>query len=141
MGISVDFGGRRIRWLRGLRGLRSIIGCGFSFVIFVLIFVFIFGFMALMRSSDVVQGAIEQVEASETAAMMLGEPVKAGWFISGSISTSGSSGEAYLNIPVSGHRGRGTLYVSAYKDTEGWHYTTLSLELKSDGRSINLLQE
>lgn len=135
MNIPLRFNGR------GIRGVSSVIGCMTSIFIGGLIFLCIFGFLYLMRSSDVTQGAIARVEASETAAMMLGRPVQVGWFISGSISTSGNSGEAYLTLPVSGSRERGTLSVVAYKDSGGWRYTQLSLTLRSDSRSINLLEE
>ncbi len=139
MKLHTRFGGRRRRG--PVMQLRGVAGCALAIFILGCISVFFFGIMYLMRSSEVVQGAIARVESSETAAMMLGDPVRAGWFIGGSISTSGSSGEAYLSIPVSGRRGRGTVHVSAYKDIEGWHYTTLSLELRSDSRLIDLLLE
>lgn len=92
-----------------------------------------------LKRSDAFQHAMEAVQTSPEAAARLGEPIRAGRFVSGSISVAGPGGEASLAIPVRGPEGRGTLYVEATKAAGQWSSTTLALELRDTGERIDLL--
>ena len=74
---------------------------------------FVLGILAIvfgaMRSSTPYQEAMQTINANSAAVEALGEPIEAGWLMSGSIETSGSSGTASFSIPVSGPKGSGTL--------------------------------
>jgi len=137
MYIRVGRGGR-IR-------LAGPLGCLLSAVLFTCVIGLFGGIFALvfsvMRSSDVVQQAVAVAQKDDAAVRALGEPITLGWFLSGSMSTSGSSGKASLTLPVSGPDGKGALYVNAYKDPEGWHFMTLELQVKPDGPLLDLLRE
>ena len=138
---------RRIVLSRGLRagGALGFGGCGCGAIIAVLVLAFIAGILALifgiMRSSEPFQQAVAEVQHNPQAVRALGEPIKIGWFLSGSISTSGDSGEAELSIPVSGPVDKGTLYVEAYKSEDVWHFTRMELVTKKYPNRINLLEE
>ncbi len=138
---------RRIVLSRGLRvgGAFGFGGCGCGAIIAVLVLAFIAGILALifgiMRSSEPFQQAMAEVQHNPQAVRALGEPIKIGWFLSGSISTSGDSGEAELSIPVSGSVDKGTLYVEAYKSEDVWHFTRMELVTKKYPNRINLLEE
>ncbi len=71
----------------------------------------------------------------------MGEPVRIGWLVSGSIETSGNSGEADLRVPISGPRNKGTLHITAYKSQGVWRFTRLQVETKDNPEWINLLEE
>ena len=60
-------------------------------------------------------------------------------FLSGKTNVNGASGEADLAIPVSGPKGKGTLYVVAAKSAGRWSYTTLVVEVAKTGGRIDLL--
>ncbi len=90
-----------------------------------------------MRSSDAYQMAMTELQQNERAISILGEPIEAGWFTSGSINTSGSSGTADLSIPVSGPNGNGRLFVLANKSVGQWEIEQLVLEVNNE--RINLL--
>lgn len=127
---------------RGRRGL-GFLGCLWSVFVFVIVTACIVGVMFIifsaMRSSDVYQQAMATLESNETAVAALGEPIKAGWFFSGSINVSTDSGNADLSIPVSGPRAKGRLVVIATKNSDGWHFSRLDLVMKADGDRIDLL--
>ena len=74
------------------------------------------------------------MQTNTTAIELLGDPIEAGWLMSGSINTSGNSGDANFTIPVSGPKGKGTVYVEAYKDGGNWQYTQLYLEVEGEPR-------
>ncbi|MEJ2747030.1 MAG: cytochrome c oxidase assembly factor Coa1 family protein [Anaerolineae bacterium] len=92
-----------------------------------------------IKSSDVYQGALTEATTNSELINTLGEPIKAGLIPSGSISVENGTGEASLSIPISGPKGKGTLYVEATKSAGTWTYTVL--EVAVDGRSdrIDLL--
>ncbi len=113
-------------------------GVAFSFTVACVLLVLVGAFMTV-RSSDVFQQAVAELESSETAATALGEPMEVGMFFAGSISTSGDAGSADFSVPVSGPKADGRLYVVAFKDREGWHFTTLELALEPSGERLNLL--
>ncbi len=138
---------RQIVLGRGLRagGAFSLFGCGCGAIIAVLVLAFIAGILALifgvMRSSEPFQQAVAEVQHNPQAVRALGEPIKIGWFLSGSISDSGDTGEVKLSIPVSGSVDKGTLYVEAYKSEGVWHFTRMELVTKKYPNRINLLEE
>ena len=71
----------------------------------------------------------------------LGEPITVGWFTSGSISVSGSSGEADFSIPLRGPEGRGTLYVIAKRRAGEWAFELAEVDVHGRKDRINLLSE
>jgi hypothetical protein len=92
--------------------------------------------MGVMKSSDVYKEALARARADAVVINELGQPIEPGWMISGSINTSGPSGEASLSIPLSGPRKRGTLFVEARRSAGVWTFTRL--ELAVDGRTNRL---
>ena len=123
-------GNRRALWLT----------CGIAAAVLLSFFLcaaFIFGIMAVtfgsMKSSTPYQHALSAAQTNPQAIQALGEPIKAGFLLSGSINLSGNVGDASLAIPVSGPTGKGTIYVEAEKYDNAWHYTRL--ELQVDGRA------
>jgi Cytochrome oxidase complex assembly protein 1 len=93
-----------------------------------------------IRSSDVFTESLSYAKASPNVRAALGEPIEAAYFVSGSISVHGESGNAELEIPISGPKGSATIHVVAKKVDGKWVYSKLEVEPKMGGR-INLLTE
>lgn len=106
---------------------------GISF--FVGIFYFVF---SLMKSNGAYQGALERARKNPEIIATLGEPLKEGFFMSGSINTVNDSGHADLSIPVSGPKGAGTIRVVADMNQGVW--TFRQLRFNSGAKNINLIQ-
>lgn len=70
----------------------------------------------------------------------IGEPLKAGWLASGSVNQSGSSGDAKLSIPISGPKGKGTLYLVAKKNAGQWSFDVLQVAVVGEAQRIDLLK-
>jgi hypothetical protein len=58
----------------------------------------------------------------------------------GSISVSGSSGQADLAIPISGPIGKGTIYAVASKAAGQWTFSKLVVEIKATKERIDLIE-
>ena len=70
----------------------------------------------------------------------LGSPIIEGFLLSGNTNVNGASGDANLSIPISGPKGKGTIYVAATKSLGRWNYSGLVLEIAKTRKRIDLLQ-
>ena len=63
-----------------------------------------------------------------------------GWFIAGGIEETRGFGKAELAIPVSGPKGKGTLYVGAVKEAGIWKLTLLQFSANDNIERLQLLK-
>jgi len=93
-----------------------------------------------VKSSDVYKDALARAKTHPAVIEALGSPVTEGFLVSGNTNVNGASGEANLSIPVSGPKGKGTIYVAARKSLGRWNYSGLVLEIVKTHQRIDLLQ-
>jgi hypothetical protein len=93
-----------------------------------------------MKSSDVYKDALARAKANSAVIEALGSPIKEGFLMSGNTDVNGASGESNLAIPISGPKGKGTIYVSARKSLGEWNYSGLVVEIRQTHQRIDLLQ-
>ena len=94
---------------------------------------------ATLKSSDAYKLALAKAQSDPRVAENLGQPVQPGWFMSGNINVSGGSGDADISIPVSGPKGKGTIYVVAKKIAGEWQFETLQVAVEGQPGRIDLL--
>jgi TonB family protein len=101
-----------------------------------------FAAMSAVKSSEVYQSALERAKSNPSVVEELGEPIKDGWFVRGSVESGlGGYGRASFQIPISGPKKSGTIYAEASKDPrvgENWYYTTLAVEVEGRPDRIDL---
>ena len=138
----MDVPQKRSWWRRKARWLVPLIIILAMVVLFVGVFALAASFvMGLMKSSGAYKEGLARAKAYPAVQAALGAPIEDGFFVTGSISTSGSSGAADLAIPISGPKGKATLCVVASESAGQWSFSTLSVEVKGSSESINLLEE
>lgn len=109
------------------------------FVAFVaMIFVVVFG---AMKSSDAYKIAVTRAKNDERVVRAIGKPIGEGWFMSGNTKVSGGSGQADLEIPISGPKGKAKIYAVATKSAGEWVYSKLVVRVESTGETIDLNEE
>jgi len=117
------------------------IGCG---AVVLLVVAAIVGGVVLLfgsfRSSQPVRMAVARAERNPEVQRALGTPLRVGWFISGNFNVSGSSGKADAQVPVTGPRGRGTIYLAAHKTAGEWSFDRLEIELPGHAERVNLME-
>lgn len=96
--------------------------------------------LGTVRRSGAYQLAASQVRESPAVREALGQPIREGWWVTGSVNVSGPSGKASLSFPVSGPRGEGTVYVDAVKQVGEWDLRLLEVRL-GNGERLDLLDE
>ena len=106
-----------------------------AFVGSILVIVF-----SAMKSTDVYKEALARAKANPAVIEALGSPIKDGFLMSGNTNVNGASGESNLAIPISGPKGKGTIYASATKSLGQWNYSGLVVEIGQTHQRIDLLQ-
>ncbi|EYU13220.1 cytochrome c oxidase assembly factor Coa1 family protein [Photorhabdus aegyptia] len=91
--------------------------------------------MNAIKSSEPYKKALSLAQSNPAVKSVLGQPIEAGWFISGSISES----EAGFEIAIKGNRSGGTVYVDADKHAGHWRYKNITVQPDVGGESIDLL--
>ena len=118
------------------------IGC---FTVALMFLVFIGSILVIvfsaMKSTDVYKEALARAKADPAVIEALGSPIEDGFLLSGNTNVNGASGESNLAIPISGPKGKGTIYVSANKSLGQWNYSGLVVELGQTHERIDLLQK
>lgn len=116
------------------------VGCGvvilggIALIAFIVVVVF-----GAMRSSAPYQDAMQRAQDDPRVAQLLGTPIKPGLFISGEINTKNRSGDADIEIPISGPKGKATIHVMGTKDGGRWTYSRMTVTPEKGGDVIDLL--
>ena len=121
--------GRNWKWL-----LAAVFVCGLVFVVGIVTLI-----MGAMRSSDVAKEAFARAQSNTLVAQRLGAPISEGWFVGGSINVSTGSGDAELTVPITGPKGKATVYVTAQKIAGSWTYSLMQAAVEGSGERIDLL--
>ncbi|MCA1618831.1 MAG: TonB family protein [Acidobacteria bacterium] len=124
--------GRNWKWMLPVGCLGLILG-----VVALVVGIFFFA-MSAMKSSEVYQGGLKAAQAHPAANERLGEPIKDGWFVKGNINLNAAGGNANFEIPLSGPKKTGTLFVRAVSPDGTWMYERLDLAVEG-GETISLL--
>jgi hypothetical protein len=93
-----------------------------------------------IKSTDPYKDAFAKAKMHLAVIEALGSPIKEGFFVSGNTNVNGAAGEANLSIPISGPKGKGTIYVKAKKSLGRWSYSDLVVEIQKTGHRIDLLK-
>jgi hypothetical protein len=117
------------------------LGC-FSMLILFVAFV---GSVALIvfsavKSTDVYKDTLARAQVHPSVIDALGSPIREGFLVSGNTNVNGASGEANLSIPITGPKGKGTVYVAAKKSLGRWNYSGLIVEIEKTHQRIDLLE-
>jgi hypothetical protein len=116
------------------------IGCGVVLVLFVGFIVFmVITVFGSMRSSVPYKDSVAAAQGDPRVIAALGSPMKAAFFVSGSINVKNNGGNAKMDIPLSGPKGEGTLHVQALKTAGKWTYQ--EMRVTAGKTEINLLEE
>ena len=99
---------------------------------------FIFMVSRFMKSNGAYTGALSRAKSAPAVIESLGQPIMEGIWVMGSIRISGTSGSAQLAIPISGPKGKATIYVAASKALGEWNFAGLIVQVESSGKRIDL---
>jgi len=127
--------GRNWKWFvpTGCLGMLVLVA-GFIFIIVSIVF-------GAMKSSDAYKGAMARAKADPRVMSALGSPITDGFLVGGSTNVSGTSGHADVTVPISGPKGKGTIYFVAEKFAGKWTFSKLMVEVADTGQRIDLIED
>jgi len=111
-----------------------LLAAGFGFLIVTIVF-------GAMKSSDAYKAALSKTKADPRVVSALGSPITDGFYVLGKTNVSGTSGQADMTVPISGPKGKGTIYFVASKFAGQWTFSKLMVEIADTGQRIDLAQE
>ena len=95
-----------------------------------------------MKSSTPYRQAVSAAETNPAVVSSLGAPVRPGFWLSGNINVqAGGTGDAQLEIPLTGSHHSGTIFVVAKKSGDVWRFETLEVEVEGASDRIQLLDK
>ena len=98
----------------------------------------VFVIFGALKQTDVYKTAVARAKSNSEVIAALGQPISEGWYLSGSTNVNGGSGNADISIPISGPKGKGTIYAVATKSAGEWSYSKLQVKIDSTGETIDL---
>lgn len=115
-------------------GCFTLIALGVVFILCIVFFVF-----GILKSSDAYQTALTHAKNDQRVTAALGTPIREGLVPSGKTNVNGPSGEADFAIPISGPKGKATIYVVGTKSSDKWTFSKLAVQI--DGGDLIDLNE
>jgi len=113
-------------------------GC-LTFVVLAVLFVvcIVFFVFSVLKSSDAYKTALARAKSDQRVVAALGTPIRDGLVPSGKTNVNGPSGEADIGIPISGPKGKATIYAVATKSMGTWNFSKLAVQVEG-GEMIDL---
>jgi hypothetical protein len=127
--------GRNWKWFIPVAALAAIISIGLVAAIF------IYSIFGIIKSTDAYKMSVKYAQENEEVTKAFGGEIKPGWFVLGSVHTSGPGGYASLQIPISNGDKTGTIYVEAAKGDGIWTIKKLSVEVNDTKERLTLIDE
>src|SRR5947209_3846351 len=95
--------GRNWKWIvpTGCLGLIILVAAAAAGIFFFAV--------SAVKSSEVYQFALDKAKSNATVVEELGEPIKDGWLVRGSVEMNGAGDHANFQIPISGPKKTGTI--------------------------------
>ncbi|MGH9669098.1 MAG: cytochrome c oxidase assembly factor Coa1 family protein [Terriglobales bacterium] len=107
------------------------VGCLTLILLFCLFIGLIFSVvLTSMKSSDAYKQAVAKARANPTVVEKLGTPIEEGLFVTGNINVQNNSGDADLQIPISGPKGKAVIHAVARKSAGTWEYSRLTIAIE-----------
>jgi Cytochrome oxidase complex assembly protein 1 len=94
--------------------------------------------LTAFKSSDPYKIAVSRAKSDQRVIAAVGTPIHAGIFTTGNTSVQGASGQANLAIPISGPKGKATIYAVATKSEGSWSFSKLNVKIDGTGETIDL---
>ncbi len=126
-------------WISRHPALTVLVAIGIFGIFCLVVGGFVFFIFSLMGNSTPARMGVARAQANPVVIQQLGTPLKEGWSVTGSININNDAGHAELEIPVTGPRGRGEIYVLADKRFGKWTYSDLEISVSGSDQRINLL--
>lgn len=82
--------------------------------------------------------ALARAQTNPALIEAIGSPILQTGIVPGNTNVNGPTGKSNLSIPLSGPKGKATLYVEARKSADLWTFQKLTAKIEKTGERIDL---
>jgi hypothetical protein len=127
-------------WKRNWKWVLPVGGCFTIIVITVIAIGSIFyGVANAIEGSQAYTYALEKINKDEDLINALGSPIIKDGMVSGSWNNTNGQKSANMTIPISGPKGKGTLFVEATGEDDDWTYQVIRVEI-DDSETFDIIE-
>ncbi|SIS68694.1 cytochrome c oxidase assembly factor Coa1 family protein [Neptunomonas antarctica] len=108
-------------------------------ILLFVVFPLLFTLLGSMLKGEVFDQSMVTISQNTEVIEVVGEPIEAGYFVMGSIQTSGTRGEASLQYSISGPKREADVYVQAYKEMEAWSLYNVIVHIPETDKKIQVV--
>jgi len=105
----------------------------------VIIPIMVFTIGGVFKGNDAYKLSLATVQNNQELIDIIGSPIEAGFFVTGSMQTSGPNGQAALKYAVEGPYGSADTYVFASKEIEKWVINQLVVHFPDTNKRIDII--
>lgn len=98
----------------------------------------VFGVFKLIKTSTPYQLAVARAKADPQVIAALGTPIEEGLIPTGNVNVNNGSGNANLQIPISGPNGKATIHVVATEQSSTWTIKDIDVTVDGAAQPIKL---
>jgi len=95
------------------------------------------GISKILKNSEPYQTAVARAKASDKVTAVIGTSIEEG-FPMGKVNTNNDEGEADLSIPITGSKGKATIYVVGTRAGGTWTYSKMTVKVTGTDEEIEL---
>ena len=127
-------------WKRNWKWVVPVAGC-FTIIITVVLAIgaIFFGVSNAIEDSQPYEYALEKINTDEDLINALGSPIEKDGMVSGDWKYSNGKKSAHMAIPISGPKGKGTLFVEATGEGDDWIYHVIRVEIE-DSETFDIME-
>ncbi|MEO0525848.1 MAG: cytochrome c oxidase assembly factor Coa1 family protein [Bacteroidota bacterium] len=128
-------------WKRNWKWVVPAGGC-LSLILVLVFFIgyLVYGVSNIFSGSEPYEYAFEKINNDEQIVGLLGAPIEKDGMVKGSINWNNGEKKADMEIPITGPKGTGTLYINASGNGDGWIYHEIKVTIK-DNEAFDLLED
>jgi hypothetical protein len=114
-------------------------GCLTLFVLFLgFIGVVMLTAFGAIKSTGTYKTALTRASNDPRVIDAIGTPIKDSWYVIGKTEVSGGSGTSELTIPISGPKGKATIFVNSEKFAGDWKFKRIAVKIQATSQLIDL---
>ena len=107
-------------------------------LVFVILPIFFISISSMLKG-EAYQLSLSIIQSNPEVIQLIGEPIEPGFFVMGSVSTSGPDGKASLQYSLTGPLGHADAFVNAYKSMGKWAIKEILVYSEGQNTTIQVI--
>ena len=128
-------------WKKNWKWALPVGGC-FTMIVIVIVAIgsIFYGVTNAIEGSQPYEYALEKINLDEDLINALGSPILKDGLVSGSWNYTNGKKSAIMTVPISGPKGKGTLFVEASAEDDDWTYQVIRVEIE-DSETFEIIED